>query len=262
MGEHGMGRIWRTTRLGIAWLLLTGCSTPLLLPNQARDLRTVDGAYLGSVHGRTPSVYPAKLDANPDDPEYRSSAGVAPRDLACRSTEGLLENVDWERAKECLRKLEKPIVVSYTLKTSVPPVWELEVGEEEEALESSENPIPGCLKETLGVVPVFREIFFVSAKDGSCWSRLLNYDVDHWLGLDWKSRRPHFSLTFTSADALDLERRITRISLSPFLEGSKLKGKIAPEVYCAGCLGEKAYKKWTTLPQDRIEGPAAEIWGK
>jgi len=255
----------------------SACSGRLLTPDD-RQAQAVQRVYLGSVHGRAPSTTSARLDANPGDPDYRLTFESDEGSLGCIPAKEVTKSILMDAAAACLKRLSTPVSVTYALDTGFPPAWVLEEDdiefdpEVEEDLDYQRD-AKACLMSSLGRIPVFREVFFLSIpsspQKAHCWSRRLNEEVDRRLGFRWNFLRPKLSLQWDSSDEGVLSQRLLRFSLSPFLDPAgegrvdrKLKGKPVPESLCKRCLGDSSFEKWSMMPLDSVEGPQVEMWVK
>jgi hypothetical protein len=218
----------------------------------------ISSIYLSTLRVRRPPGPGADPKAGPGGEDYTSHP-LPNEQLDCETLDSLFREMKLAAIRKCFADQSGPRAktVSYSFRLKREAIPYLELRDPEKA--------PACLRETLGKIPVPREILFqgVQGDPPTCFSSRLDIEANQVLGIRLPTDRLDLQISFPlqqlPGSDEELERQLGAWSLTPLWgEGSDsserkaLKAKIVPEAICRRCLGEKGM----------LEHPApdAAIW--
>jgi hypothetical protein len=235
---HLLNRLpWKSA---IQFLVAWGCLIFLACSSSPRKnehlLRQI---LLYNLHLRRPEFVGARFNASIGDEDYESHPKPG-KSLDCISIQSLFKEIDLKRLRECLKsssKLQTPWEISYELIRETAPYLKLE----------EPQSAPECIQQSLGKIPVPREIFFQSNEQGhlNCYSSRISIFEDEWLGLYSFFHTSRVKLTFPPAKLPITDEETLLLlgiwSTMPFWreKDNAILGTVVPTELCQKCMGDK-----------------------
>lgn len=191
---------------------------------------------------RRPSAPAASDRAGPGGVDYQSRPGPDVR-WDCRTAAQMITeaNVSVVRSRECVAGLGEGVTLRYRLQRNHPPRWIL----------VSQKGVPECVRETLGVIPVPREVYFVAPLDGraSCFVSALDTERGRVLDARLPVGRAELVVRFPLQEApksdSDWIRTLAGWSLTAIWSvdhDRRLNATVFPDHLCKECFGEATLK--------------------